>query len=178
MKLSETRINGCFEIILNNISDKRGSFLKTYHVDFFKENNLEYNWKEEYFTTSTKNVLRGMHFQEPPFQHSKLVSCLSGKVLDVIIDLRKSSSSFKKVISIELSESSNKMIYIPEGCAHGFLSLVDNSIMFYKVSSIYNGVFDKGIHWNSIGFDWPQTDLIISDRDLVHPELSEYSSLF
>ncbi len=178
MKIIKTGIDGCFEIILDKMEDKRGSFLKTYHIDFFKENKLETNWVEEYITTSNKNVLRGMHFQEPPFQHSKLVSCLSGAVLDVIVDLRTDSATFKKTISFELSATNNQTIYIPEGCAHGFLSLMDNSLMFYKVSSIYNAKFDKGIKWDSIDFKWPKTECIISERDMIHPKLSEYRSTF
>lgn len=178
MTILETKIIGCFEILLNDISDKRGSFLKTYHIDSFKEHNLETNWAEEYFSISHKDVVRGMHFQSPPQDHAKIVTCIKGSVLDVILDLRKSSSTYMSCISFEMGEKTKKMIYIPKGCAHGFLSLENNTLMFYKVTSVYSPENDHGILWDSIDFEWPNSNVIVSNRDLNHPKLSEYLSPF
>lgn len=179
MEIKKTEIPGCYEIMLNSFSDIRGDFTKTFHEGRFKELGLETDWKEEYFSTSKKNVIRGMHFQTPPMDHAKLVTCLSGSVLDVIVDLRKNTPTFKTSASFLLdSSSSKKMIYIPKGCAHGFLGLADESVMFYKVSSVHSSANDQGISWDSIGFDWGEKEFIISERDRKHVALNEYESPF
>lgn len=178
MKLKQTNIPGCFEMEPDKFEDDRGFFFKTYHVNMFKEAGLEFNWQEEYFSASKKDVIRGMHFQLPPDDHTKLVTCLKGKVLDVVLDIRKNSSTYKKCISFELSEQNRKMIYIPKGCAHGFMSLEDETLMFYKVSSVYNPTSDKGILWRSINFEWPSGDVIVSERDSKHPSIKHFTSPF
>ncbi|MGB3144338.1 MAG: dTDP-4-dehydrorhamnose 3,5-epimerase family protein [Maribacter sp.] len=179
MNFTQTDILGCYQVVLNDFNDLRGGFFKTFHFDFFKEKKLTTDWKEEYFSTSKKNVIRGMHFQTPPEDHAKLVTCLTGSVIDVIVDLRKDSETFKKHISILLDASSkNKMIYIPKGCAHGFLSLEDNTLMHYKVSSVYSAEKDMGILWSTIGFDWKCDHPIISERDKRHTSLHEFQSPF
>ena len=178
MTITPTTIRGCFEIDIRNLRDDRGSFFKTYNVESFSQSGLETNWQEEYFSLSAKNVLRGMHFQVPPKDHVKLVTCLSGAVLDVIVDLRKSSSTFKRCASFQLSEQNKKMLYIPKGCAHGFLSLCHNTLMFYKVSSVYSPHHDLGILWNSIDFNWSCINPIISERDRRQPSLQEFNTPF
>ena len=120
-----------------------------------------------------------MHFQTPPNDHTKLVTCLSGSVIDVIVDLRKTSQTFMKHIVIELDSTTvNKMIYIPKGCAHGFLSLKDDTLMHYKVSSVYSPENDAGILWSSIGYEWDCQNPITSERDNKHPSLQEFQSPF
>lgn len=178
MKINTTQIPGCFEIKIDHFEDSRGEFFKTYHLDRFKELGLDTNWHEEYFSTSKKNVVRGMHFQLPPDDHSKLVTCIRGAVLDVVLDLRKGSPSFKNCISFELNYENKKMIYIPKGCAHGFLSLQEDSLMFYKVSSVYSPSKDSGIRWDSINFDWPSGNIITSERDQKHPVLEDFNTPF
>ena len=178
MTKTPTTIEGCFEIDIRNLRDDRGSFFKTYNIESFKQSGLETNWQEEYFSLSEKNVLRGMHFQIPPKDHVKLVTCLSGAVLDVIVDLRKNSSTFKKCASFELNEQNKKMLYIPTGCAHGFLSLYNNTLMFYKVSSVYSPEHDQGILWSSINFNWPCDNPITSERDRKQPNLQEFETPF
>lgn len=179
MRLIETKISGCFEIQLNIFSDHRGQFIKTYHHGLFTENNLNTNWNEEYFSVSRKNVIRGMHFQLPPHDHEKLVYCTYGAVMDVIVDLRNSSSTFKKHITIELSAQKGNMLYIPKGCAHGFKSLIDNTVMLYKVATIYNPDADSGIAWDSCGIDWGlESAPIISSRDNLFIQLKDFNSKF
>ncbi|MBP2833877.1 dTDP-4-dehydrorhamnose 3,5-epimerase [Aquimarina sp. U1-2] len=179
MELKETLIPGCYKIALDSFEDNRGSFFKTFHSDVFEEKGLCCNWKEEYFSVSNKNVIRGMHFQTPPMDHDKIVTCLTGSVLDVVIDLRKNSPQFKKYATFKLdSNTLDKMLYIPKGCAHGFMSLEDNTLMYYKVSSVYSPENDKGIHWNSIGFEWNVIKPIVSERDKNHPSLKDFQSPF
>lgn len=179
MNFLKTNISGCYQVSLNNFKDLRGDFFKTFHVDSFEQKKLTTDWKEEYFSTSKKNVIRGMHFQTPPEDHAKLVTCLTGSVIDVIVDLRKDSQTFKKHIAIVLdANSKNKMIYIPKGCAHGFLSLKDDTLMHYKVSSVYSPENDVGILWSSIGYEWNCQNPIISDRDNKHSSLQEFQSPF
>lgn len=165
MTIDSTPIEGLYVINTKPIVDLRGSFTKTFHVDVFTELGLNTDWKEEYFSISKKNVIRGMHFFTPPEDHFKLVTCINGAVLDVICDLRKKSPSFKTVFSIQLNAEEAKQVYIPKGCAHGFLSLEESSKLFYKVSTIYNSNNDQGIRWDSIDFDWGIKNPIISERD-------------
>jgi len=122
--------------------------------------------------------LRGVHFQTPPDDHYKLVTCLNGSVIDVIVDLRKNSSTFKKCFSLILNAQNKKMIYVPKGCGHAFLSLEDNSVLFYKVSTVYSPENDKGILWNSIDYDWPVSKPILSSRDMAHPTMNHFKSPF
>ena len=178
MTISETNIIGLLKIQPDVFEDHRGSFIKTFHFDVFKTLNLEVEWREEYFSISHRNVLRGMHFQTPPHDHDKIVTCIEGKVLDVVIDLRKKSLTYNSIFSLELSSENKTILLIPKGCAHGFLSLADNSIMYYKVSKVYNAESDYGIHWDSIGFNWPVESPIVSERDKKHPSLNEYFSPF
>lgn len=178
MTISDTNIAGLLNIKPDVFEDNRGAFIKTFHFDLFKSFDFQVDWKEEYFSISNKNVLRGMHFQIPPYEHDKIVTCIEGKVLDVVIDLRKNSLTYNSIFSVELSSENKTMLLIPKGCAHGFLSLVDNSIMYYKVSTVYNAESDHGILWDSIGFNWPVKSPIISERDKKHPSLTEYYSPF
>jgi len=131
-----------------------------------------------FFTVSRKNVIRGMHFQIPPKSQNKVICCISGKVLDVLFDLRKGSPTYLKSESIELAGNQPKMVFIPPGIAHGFLSLEDNSIMLYKVSQGYSRELDQGIHWNSFGFDWPINAPTTSERDKQLPPFSDLVTPF
>ena len=166
MKIERTFLEGVFIINNFNAFDDRGSFVKTYNKSSFKQLNLNFEIKESYFSVSKKNVIRGMHFQLPPHEHEKLVFVPKGSILDVIIDLRKNSPTYKKYISVELSEENKRSIYIPKGLAHGFKSMDDNTITVYNVTSEYNSNADNGILYNSFGFDWQVKNPIISQRDI------------
>lgn len=178
MEILETSISGCFEIRPKLLEDIRGWFLKTYHRDQFKDFGLGTQWNEEYFSSSQKDVLRGVHFQTPPDDHYKIVTCLNGSVVDVIVDLRKNSPTFRKCISLKLNGQNKKMVYIPKGCGHAFLSMEDNSILFYKVSSVYSPEKDKGVLWSSLDFDWSISNPILSPRDMQHPKINSFNSPF
>lgn len=179
MNLIETKISGCYEVQPIIFNDSRGKFVKTYHQEIFAQNNLNTRWVEEYFSISHKDVIRGMHFQLPPFSHEKLVYCTYGAVMDIVIDLRELSPSYKQHIKINLSSDKGNMLYIPKGCAHGFKSLQDNTIMMYKVATVYNQDCDCGIAWDSCGIDWElEAEPVISSRDSSFVELENFTTSF
>ena len=128
-KIVKNFLGGAKLIETPKFKDERGFFYKTYNYEEFKKISLNFKPEEQFFSVSNKNVLRGMHFQTKEYAHDKLVSCLSGKVLDVIVDLRINSEHYKNVISLELDSRNPYSLYIPTGFAHGFVSLQDNSLM-------------------------------------------------
>jgi dTDP-4-dehydrorhamnose 3,5-epimerase len=178
MKIIPTSINGCFEILPRVIEDVRGRFVKTFHQDIFDEYGLATNFIEQYYSVSHKGVLRGLHFQTPPHDHAKLVYCLTGKVLDVIVDLRVGSPTFGKFELIELDSASAKMLYISTGMAHGFYALEDDTIMQYHVTSVYAPAKDTGIRWDSAGIPWPAMTPILSERDAKFALFADFASPF
>ncbi len=160
--------------------DARGNFVKPFHEGQLAAHGITLSVREEFFSTSQAGVLRGMHFQLPPHHHQKLVYCLTGAVLDVVLDLRKSSSSFGTAVGFELSAANRHVVHIPAGFAHGFLSLKPNSCLIYKTDAVHAPEHDAGILWDSFGFAWPLggIDPIISPRDLAHPRLADFQSPF
>lgn len=178
MKFINTEIEGVKIIESNLFEDNRGAFLKIFNEDVFKENGIEFEIKESYYSTSNKDVIRGMHFQLPPYDHDKLVNVISGKIIDIILDLRQKSNTYRKYISIELSADNNRAVFIPRGCAHGFKSIVDNTIVMYNVSTVYNNKFDSGVRWDSFGFEWEVDKPIVSDRDNSFKKLCDIEEIF
>lgn len=165
MKFIKSKIEGCFIIEGENRLDKRGTFVKVFNDSLFKQHNIHASFQESFYSISCKNSLRGMHYQKSPHQIAKLVYCAEGEVLDVFLDIRKDSPTFGKFDSCLLSQKNAKMAYLPEGIAHGFLSLTEGSIVCYLQSGEYNQEADAGILWNSFGMNWGVSDPIISDRD-------------
>ena len=173
MELIKELLPGSYLLKPKIVSDNRGHFVKTYNVDEYLTYGLEFNLKEEFYSESNKDVLRGMHFQTPDLEHNKLIYCLKGSVIDVVLDLRKKSSSYGQYDTIILNNTNKYVLYIPIGFAHGFLSLEDDSIIVYKTSSVYSQEHDQGIRWDSFGYNWPCDKPIISERDMNHPALSK-----
>lgn len=165
MTLENTLLEGVYIINNFNAIDERGLFVKTFNKNAFEEVNLSINIRESYFSISQKDVIRGMHFQLPPHDHEKLVFVPLGAIIDVVVDLRKSSPTYKKHISVELSGENKKSIFIPKGLAHGFKSLVKDTMTVYNVAIEYNQNADAGIHYNSFGFDWELKNPNMSKRD-------------
>lgn len=178
MNIISTLIPGCFEIFPRIFSDPRGKLVKTFHFDTFRELGLETNFKEEYYSISQKGVLRGLHFQIPPWHHIKCVTCLSGELFDVVADLRKGSPTFGKSIAVELSAKTANMLYIPSGCAHGFYAVENNSVFLNKTTTIYNPSYEAGIRWDSLDINWPEKKPLVSEKDQLLPALHEYESPF
>lgn len=178
MEIIQTGFEDLLVLQTVNFQDVRGGFQKLFNFDFFKENGLDTDFKEFYYSINKKGVRRGMHFQIPPYDHTKVVYVSNGRILDVCVDLRKKSATYRKCFSIELDVSKAQYLYIPKGFAHGFLSLDDNSIVNYAQTSCYNKECDCGILQDSIDFDWGIENPIVSCRDLAFPELSEFLSPF
>lgn len=173
-----TPLEGCFELQSIVRGDNRGSFIKTFHNEAFAELGVSAEWKEEYYSTSIKDVLRGLHFQTPPDDHDKLVYCPSGKVMDVAVDLRKNSATFGKHTTCILEGGKGNMMYLPKGFAHGFLTLSERAIIVCKTTTVYSPENDKGILWSSCDIDWQCNEPILSDKDKNHPTLAEFDSPF
>ena len=173
----ETAIKGCFELQPVVRDDSRGRFVKTYQRDYFFSNGFETDFKEHYYSISRKGVLRGMHFQNPPHGHTKLVYCTSGMILDVVLDLRVGSTSYLKYVSLELSADAGNMLYLPEGLAHGFYAVTEATVA-YNVSTVYVPELDDGVLWDSFGMRWPDTSPVISERDSGFDALTDFKSPF
>jgi dTDP-4-dehydrorhamnose 3,5-epimerase len=165
MKVSQTKIQGCYLINPEVHHDLRGKLVKTFNKDSFTAGNLKIDWKEQFYTVSGKSVLRGLHFQKPPHQLSKLVYCIRGKIIDVIVDLRIGSPTYARYEQFELSSDNNTMLYLDEGIAHGFYSMTDDTITVYNTTECYSKEHDCGILWNSLNIPWPDKNPVISDKD-------------
>lgn len=173
-----TGLDGCFLLKPKVFADHRGSLTKLFHKPTFEDLGLISDFTEEYFSISKKNVLRGLHFQIPPHDHCKVVSCLSGKIFDAVVDLRKSSSTYKQSYSVVLDGENPCMLYIPSGFAHGFIALKEGSIFLNKTNTVYNKACDAGIKWDSCNIDWPIIEPIVSIKDKNLPKLSSFESPF
>jgi dTDP-4-dehydrorhamnose 3,5-epimerase len=178
MDIIPTELEGVKVLRPRIFTDLRGTFVKTFHAPTLREAGLDFTPQEEFFSISHRNVVRGMHFQLPPADHVKVVYCLTGRVLDVVVDLRKKSPTFGRHLTRELSGHNREILYIPTGFAHGFLTLEDDTTMLYQTSTAHSPAHDTGIRWDSIGFDWPAANPIMSDRDRQFPALGDFKSPF
>ena len=178
MKINKTFIEDLLIIEPQLFKDERGFFYESYN-----KNNLDINivFVQDNESKSYKGVIRGLHFQAPPFEQTKLVRCVSGNILDVVVDLRTNSKTYGKSFSIELSSENNKQLFVPKGFAHGFQVLSEIAIVNYKVDEYYNPDSDSGLIWNDkdLSIDWKQ-DLkpILSEKDLKLISFKELKSPF
>jgi dTDP-4-dehydrorhamnose 3,5-epimerase len=173
-----SKVQGCKQIVLNRFEDKRGTFTKTFHEDIFKSADINMHVAEEYFTSSVKNVFRGMHFQIPPADHEKIVHCNIGVVTDFVVDLRTGSPTYGQYDAFELDGEKPKLIYIPKGLAHGFFVHSAMALMQYKVSTVYDLKCDTGLLYTSFDFSKDFRNTIVSDRDLGFSEFENFNSPF
>lgn len=176
MIFTPTVLAGTFIIEPNIFADERGWFTRFYCKNDFKEIGHNKEWVQlNHSSTDKKGTIRGMHFQIHPFREIKMVKCIAGIVYDVIIDLRKDSPTFLKWFGVELSGKSKKMLYIPEGFAHGFQCLEDNCELIYHHSEFYKPGSEGGIKYNDplIKIEWPLPVTVLSTRDESHPSLNE-----
>jgi dTDP-4-dehydrorhamnose 3,5-epimerase len=168
----ETRLSGAFEIHLEPKADERGFFARSWCQREFENHGLNPRLVQcNVSFNSRKGTLRGMHYQAPPFTETKLVRCTRGSVYDVVIDLRSGSRTFKDWVAVVLTADKRNMIYAPEGYAHGFLTLEDNTEVFYQMSEFYNAESARGVRWNDPAFNiaWPGSVEVISERDQTYP---------
>ena len=172
MQIRETSIAGLVEIFQRVFEDDRGFFFESYNEELFRKLSLPTNFVQDNQSFSIKGVVRGLHFQNAPFAQGKLVRVISGRVLDVAVDIRPDSPTFGKHEVFELRSDTNNMAYVPEGFAHGFVALED-SVFSYKCTNVYNKGAESGILWNDpdLGIDWGIENPIVSEKDLILPTL-------
>ncbi len=180
MNFIKTTIEGVVIIEPLVFEDERGHFFEYYQKELFKKNGIENNFVQDNQSLSQKGVLRGLHFQGPPHAQAKLIRVIKGSVLDVAVDIRKNSPTYGKHLVIELSETNKKILYIPEGFAHGFLTLADNTIFSYKCSNYYNKASEGALLWNDkdLAINWGITTPILSGKDKEAPTLKSFSTPF
>ncbi|MEK7619915.1 MAG: dTDP-4-dehydrorhamnose 3,5-epimerase [Patescibacteria group bacterium] len=176
MQKIATDIHGAWIIEPDVFEDHRGVFFESYHRDKFAELGITDVFVQDNHSRSVEGVLRGLHFQYPPHEMSKLVRCTRGKLYDVVVDMRASSPTFKKWIGVELSKSNRRMLYIPTGCAHGFLALTDCELL-YKCGAVFHKPSDGNFAYNDseIGVVWPLEgrEPILSERDVAAPSFAD-----
>lgn len=168
MDFTQTPLKGSYLINLNYKTDERGFFSRVFCENEFKEMGLNTRWVQINNSLSvTSGTLRGLHFQYPPHSEVKLIRCVRGAIWDVIVDIRKNSLTYGQWFAYELNEENRTMMYVPEGFAHGFISLVDNTEIFYLVSSPYSPQAEGTLRWNDSfhGINWPMIPVLVSVKD-------------
>lgn len=181
MIFTKTFIEGLLIIEPDVFGDNRGWFSESYNSEKFANNNVHIVFQQDNHSFSKqRGVLRGLHFQNNPKAQTKLVRCTRGKIWDVAVDLRKNSSTYLKWFGVELSEDNHKMLLIPQGFAHGFVTLTDNSEVQYKVDNLYSKQHDRSIRFDDkqIGIEWPIDNPILSDKDINAPYLIDSDANF
>lgn len=174
MNFKELDIPGVFLITNFYTNDSRGIFVKPFSINM---NSIKIDIKETYYSISHKGVVRGMHFQIPPMEHSKLIYVTSGEIVDVILDLRENSVTYNSHLAIKIN-AHKCAIFLPPGIAHGFISKKNNTTVVYNQSTTYSKNHDHGILWNSFGYDWGENNPIISKRDNNFPPLHDFKTPF
>ena len=183
MNVIKTEIEGLLILEPKIFGDSRGYFYESYNKQRFEEvTGLNINFVQDNQSKSCYGVLRGLHFQKPPYAQSKLVRCVKGQILDISVDIRKSSPTFGKYVAVELTEDNHRQLFIPHGFAHGFVVLSEEAIFQYKCDNFYHKESEGAIAWNDpeINIDWtiPFDDVILSDKDKVNPLLKDAEWLF
>ena len=186
MKTIETKIKNLLLIEPKVFEDSRGFFMESYNYNTFKELGIDNVFVQDNISKSSKGVLRGLHFQKDEYAQAKLVYVLRGAVLDITVDLRKDSETFGKYEAVELNDKNKRMLFIPRGFAHGFLTLEDDTEFIYKCDNFYNPKSEVGIIWNDTGLniDWnlekyniKESELIISEKDKKNTSFKEYKKI-
>jgi dTDP-4-dehydrorhamnose 3,5-epimerase len=182
MEITKTVIDGVLIIEPRAFADDRGFFMETYNKERYLQSGVDGEFVQDNVSVSKKGTLRGLHYQAPPFAQGKLVQVLRGSVLDVAVDIRFGSPTFGSYVSVELSAENKKQFWIPAGFAHGFVALEDDTIFSYKCTNVYSPENDRGVLWSDaqIGIEWPfpETELLISDKDKKQPLLQDIAQEF
>jgi len=178
MEALPTKLEGVLLLRPKVATDERGNLIKTYHRPTSETLGLEFAREEEFYSVSKRNVIRGMHLQLPPFAYHKCVFCIAGAVLDVVLDLRRQSSTYGMTLVRELNSTNHEMLLIPVGCAHGFGVLSEQATMLYQTSAVHSPSHDAGVRWDSFGLEWPIHEPIVSARDRALPSWSDFVSPF
>lgn len=180
MEVITTPFDGLLIIKPQIFNDPRGFFFESYNINEYTKHGINCNFVQDNQSLSNKGVLRGLHFQNPPYAQDKLVRVISGSVLDVVVDIRKGSPTYGQHFKLELSGKNNLALFVPKGFAHGFVCLEDNTLFYYKCSSVYNRSAESGLLWNdpALNIDWGIENPILSDKDLVYNSFTTFNSLF
>jgi dTDP-4-dehydrorhamnose 3,5-epimerase len=180
VQITETNLKGVLVIKPDVFKDNRGYFYESFNAQKFREHNLDITFVQDNQSMSGKNILRGLHFQVPPFAQGKLVRVIKGSVLDVAVDLRKDSQTYGENYTVVLSEENFLQLWIPPGFAHGFLTLDEETIFAYKCTNYYNKEFDHGIMWNDpdLAINWGIRDPVLSEKDKTNIPFTEFVSPF
>ena len=180
MEIIKTSIEGLLIIKPDVFKDERGYFFETYNKERFAREGLMMNFVQDNESKSSKGVLRGLHFQKPPYAQGKLVRVVKGSVMDVAVDIRKGSPTYGRWESVVLTEDNKLQFWIPEGFAHGFVTLEDDTIFNYKCTNIYNKESEGSILWNDpdINIDWNIENPILSEKDKTSPLFKDFKSPF
>lgn len=178
MKMIETEFRGLY-LVENSIhQDLRGTFFKPFEWKDIPLSSGDLTFREIYYSVNHEHVIRGMHFQNPPYQHTKMVWVSAGCILDVVLDIRKGSETFGMFYSHIFKSNVGASILIPPGFAHGFLCLEEGSIVNYAQTSLYSKDCDMGIHYDSFGYNWPEVNPKVSPRDMAFVQYNEFVSSF
>ena len=175
MIFTETKLRGAFIIDPERLEDERGFFARTWCQREFETHGLCTQWVQCNISFNRmKGSLRGMHYQQAPYEESKLVRCTMGATYDVVIDLRPDSPTFMQHVAVTLSAHNRRMLYVPVGFAQGFLTLEDNTEVLYHMSEFYEPEYAAGVRWNdpAFGIQWPSDVMVISERDRHHPDFN------
>ena len=180
MKIIKTPIPDLLVVEPSVFNDQRGYFFEVYNQEHYYNNNMQMQFVQDNESKSGKNVLRGLHFQKPPFAQGKLVRVIQGKVLDVAVDIRKGSPTYGSYHAVELDAISKRMFYIPEGFAHGFLTMEEDTIFAYKCTNYYNKESEGSLLWSdeTIGIKWNIENPILSEKDTIAPLFKDFKSPF
>ncbi len=180
MEIIETKIPGLVIVKPTVYEDKRGYFFESYNKEMFLRNGIDQNFVQDNESKSAKGVLRGLHFQKPPFAQGKLVRVMRGAVLDVAVDLRKGSTTYGQWASVELNHDNKWMYWVPPGFAHGFVTLEDDTVFFYKCTNVYNKDSEGSIVWNDpdLNIDWQIDNPVLSEKDKNGPLFKDFITPF
>lgn len=178
MHIQQTKLIDCYEIIPDVFHDERGRLIKTFHHDAFAAHHLQTRFAEQYYSYSKKRVLRGLHFQLPPHQHIKLVTCIWGQIVDAVVDLRVGSPTFGQFELFDLRAEKGNMVYIPAGMAHGFYVVSESAVVVNNASTLYSAEHDCGIRWDSVGIPWEDEHPVVSQKDRSLVPFPLFSSPF
>ena len=182
MKFIKTDILDVYIIEPSVFQDTRGYFFESYNQKKFEQVVGKTSFVQDNESKSSKGVLRGLHFQKPPFEQAKLIRCIEGEVLDVAVDIRKKSKTYGEYVAVHLSGENKRQLFVPRGFAHGFIVISDNATIAYKVDNTYAPNYDAGIRWNDkeLNIQWGMLEyqVLVSEKDAKLPFLSEFESPF
>ena len=180
MEIIKNPIEGLLIINPTIFEDDRGYFFESWSEESFAKNGLDLDFVQDNQSLSSKGVLRGLPFQNPPFAQGKLVRVIKGAVLDIVVDIRKESATYGQHFSIELNEENKTIFWIPPGFAHGFITLEDDTIVTYKCTGVYNSASEEALLWSDkdLNIDWGAIKPLVSDKDLVAGSFKNFKSQF